>query len=103
MKPEDLNLKASDLPEDYYLGHVRLYPWAWHKAFSKLEGQARNWLDAHSYPYFIDGVGTIPKRNLAKVIAKIEDFNQEMQELAGEFIKLVPDFKGQWEKKYPAI
>lgn len=60
-------------------------------------------MDAHSYRYSIDGVGTIPKRNLAKVIAKIEDFNQEMQELAGEFIKLVPEFKGQWEKKYPAI
>lgn len=50
MKPEDLGLKASDFSEDYFLGNIRLYPWAWHKAFAKLEGQARNWVGCPFLP-----------------------------------------------------
>ena len=99
----DLGLKDGEVPEIFYLGNKKLYPQEWRQLFSQLSSRARNYLNDNSYPFVVEYVRAIPKRNLARVVERLEELKAEYLVRAEEFIAHYEAIQEQWREKYPDI
>ena len=86
LSAEDLGLKEDEVPEIFRLGNKRLYPEEWRQTFNQLAGKARSYLNDHSFPFVVEYVRAIPKRNLAKVVERLEELKAEYLAKADEFV-----------------
>ncbi len=86
LKPADLGLDPQDVPEIFYLGNKKLYPQEIRQQFGQLSNKARNFLNDHSYPFIMDYVRAIPKRNLARMVDRLEELRAEFLAKAQEFL-----------------
>jgi len=103
LSAEDLGLKDGEVPEIFYLGNKKLYPQEWRQLFSQLSSRARNYLNDSSYPFVVEYVRAIPKRNLARVVERLEELKAEYLARAEEFVAHYEAIQEQWREKYPDI
>lgn len=103
LSAEDLGLKESEVPEIFRLGNKRLYPDEWRQTFNQLAGKARSYLNDLSYPFVVEYVRAIPKRNLARMVERLEDLKAEYLARAEEFVAHYEAIQEQWREKYPDI
>jgi hypothetical protein len=103
LNPEDLGLDEADVPEIFRLGNKRLYPDEWRAAFNHVANQARHFLHDHSYPFVVDSVRAIPKRNLAWVMERLEGLKADYLAKADEFLDHYWNIQEEWREKYPDI
>lgn len=103
LSAEDLGLKDGEVPEIFYLGNKKLYPQEWRQLFSQLSSRARNYLNDHSYPFVVEYVRAIPKRNLARVVERLEELKAEYLARAEEFVAHYEAIQEKWREKYPDI
>jgi hypothetical protein len=103
LNAEDLGLAEADVPEIFRLGNKRLYPDEWRAAFNHIANQARHFLHDHSYPFVVDTVRAIPKRNLAWMVEKLENLKAEYLAKADEFMEHYWNIQTEWREKYPDI
>jgi hypothetical protein len=103
LSPEDLGLKEEDVPEIFRLGNKRLYPDEWRQVFGQLANKARSYLNDNSYPFVMEYVRAIPKRNLAKVVERLEELKADYLARANEFVEHYESIKAEWREKYPDI
>jgi len=103
LSPEDLGLNPEDVPEIYHLGNKKLYSQEWRARFNLIHNRARNYLNDHSFPFVLEWVRAIPKRNLAKVMEGLEKLRAEYLALAQEFIDLYEAIKDEWRVRYPDL
>jgi hypothetical protein len=103
LSAEDLGLKDGEVPEIFYLGNKKLYPQEWRQLFSQLSSRARNYLNDNSYPFVVEYVRAIPKRNLARVVERLEELKAEYLARAEEFMAHYEAIQEKWREKYPDI
>lgn len=103
LKPADLGLDPQDVPEIFYLGNKKLYPQEIRQQFGQLSNKARTFLNDHSYPFVMEYVRAIPKRNLAKVVERLEELKAEFMAKAQEFLADYDAIREDWRAKYPDI
>ena len=103
LKPEDLGKKKEEIPKIYYLGNKKLYPEEWRKLFLRISGKARNYLNESSYPFVLEYVRAIPKRNLARTVEKLKVIKAEFLEKADEFLESYEEIRADWREKYADI
>jgi len=103
LSAEDLGLKDGEVPEIFYLGNKKLYPQEWRQLFNQLSGKARSFLNDHSFPFVLEYIRAIPKRNLAKVVERLEELKAEYLARADEFVAHYEAIQEQWREKYPDI
>ena len=103
LKPADLGLDPQDVPEIFYLGNKKLYPNEIRQQFGQLSNRARAFLNEHSYPFIMEYVRAIPKRNLAKVVERLEELKAEFMAKAQEFLTDYDAIREDWRAKYPDI
>ena len=103
LSAEDLGLKDGEVPEIFYLGNKKLYPQEWRQLFGQLSNRARNYLNDNSYPFVMEYVRAIPKRNLARVVERLEELKAEYLAKAEEFLADYEAIQEQWREKYPDI
>ncbi|MCL4502384.1 MAG: DUF3150 domain-containing protein [Deltaproteobacteria bacterium] len=103
LSAEDLGLDEAEVPEIFRLGNKRLYPDEWRQLFSHISNQARYYLHGISYPFVVDSVRAIPKRNLARVVERLESLKAEYLAKAEEFAAHYEAIQEQWREKYPDI
>jgi len=99
----DLGLEESEVPEIFRLGSKRLYPDEWRQVFGQLGNRARSYLNDNSYPFVMEYVRAIPKRNLARVMKRLEELKTEYLTKADEFVTHYEAIKAEWRGKYPDI
>lgn len=104
LKPADLNLSAEDAPAEVFkLGQKRLYPPEWREKFQFVSGQARRYLDVCSFPFIMEAVQAVPKRNLKRVMEKLDGFKASFTTLAEEFLARYEEIIDGWREKYPEL
>ena len=103
LKPQDLGLKEDEVPEIYYLGNKKLYPQEIRQQFGQLSNKARAFLNDHSYPFIMEYVRAIPKRNLAPVVERLEELKTEFLAKAQEFLAEYDAIREGWREKYQDI
>ncbi|MDD5642603.1 MAG: DUF3150 domain-containing protein [Syntrophales bacterium] len=103
LSAEDLGLKEGEVPEIFYLGNKKLYPQEWRQLFNHLSGKARTYLNDHSFPFVVEYVRAIPKRNLARVVERLEELKAEYLAKAEEFVDHYDALREQWREKYADI
>lgn len=103
LKPADLGLEPKDVPEIFYLGNKKLYPNEIRQQFGQLSNRARAFLNEHSYPFIMEYVRAIPKRNLAKVVERLEELKGEFMAKAQDFLADYDAIREDWRAKYPDI
>jgi hypothetical protein len=103
LKPQDLGLKEDEVPEIFYLGNKKLYPQEIRQQFGQLSNKARTYLNDNSYPFVMDYVRAIPKRNLARVVERLEELKAEFMAKAQEFLADYDAIREGWQEKYPDI
>jgi hypothetical protein len=103
LSAEDLGLKEDEVPEIFRLGNKRLYPEEWRQTFNQLAGKARSYLNDHSFPFIVEYVRAIPKRNLAKVVERLEELKAEYLAKADEFVQHYEAIQDHWREKYSDI
>jgi hypothetical protein len=103
LKPEDIGKKPDEIPEIFYLGNKKLYPEEWRKLFRQVSGKARNYLNENSYPFVLDYVRAIPKRNLAHMVERLEEFKAEYLAKVDEFVNQYEEIRTEWQEKYADI
>jgi len=103
LSAEDLGLQDDEVPEIFRLGNKRLYPDEWRQVFGQLGNRARNYLNDSSYPFVMEYVRAIPKRNLARVMERLEELKAEYLAKAEEFVERYEAIKDEWRAKYPDI
>ena len=103
LKPTDLGLDPQDVPEIFYLGNKKLYHQEWRQLFSQLSNRARNYLNDNSYPFVVEYVRAIPKRNLAKVVERLEELKAEFMAKAQDFLAEYDAIREDWREKYPGV
>jgi len=103
LKPADLGLKENEVPEIFYLGNKKLYPQEIRQQFGHLSSKARSYLNDHSYPFVMEYVRAIPKRNLARVVERLEELKAEFMTKAQEFLVEYDAIREGWRAKYPDI
>jgi len=103
LKPEDLGKKPDEIPEIFYLGNKKLYPEEWRKLFRQVSGKSRNYLNENSYPFVLDYVRAIPKRNLALMVERLEEFKAEYLVEVDEFVNQYEEIRAEWQEKYADI
>ncbi|RJR44307.1 MAG: DUF3150 domain-containing protein [Deltaproteobacteria bacterium] len=103
LSAEDLGLKEDEVPEIFRLGNKRLYPEEWRQMFGALANKARSYLNDHSYPFVVEYVRAIPKRNLARMVERLEELKADYLARAEEFVAHYEAIQEQWREKYPDI
>jgi len=103
LSAEDLGLTYGQVREIFYLGNKKLYPQEWRRCFNQLSGKARTYLNDHSYPFVVEYVRAIPKRNLAKVVERLEELRAEYLAKADEFVDHYDTIRAEWKEKYQDI
>jgi len=103
LSAEDLGLKEEEVPEIFRLGNKRLYPEEWRQVFGALANKARSYLNDHSYPFVVEYVRAIPKRNLARMVKRLEELKADYLARAEEFVAHYEAIQEQWREKYPDI
>jgi hypothetical protein len=103
LNPADLGLNPKDVPEIFYLGNKKLYPQEIRQEFGQLSNKARSYLNDHSYPFVMEYVRAIPKRNLSKVVARLETLKVEFMAKAQTFLTEYDTIREGWRAKYPEI
>jgi Protein of unknown function (DUF3150) len=103
LKAEDLGLDEADVPEIFRLGNKRLYPDEWRQRFNHIANQARYYLYDVSYPFVVEAVRAIPKRNLARLVERLEDLKAEYLAKSEEFLARYWNIQAEWREKYPDI
>jgi len=103
LSPEDLGLKEEEVPEIFRLGNKRLYPEEWRQTFGQLANKARTYLNDNSYPFVLEYIRAIPKRNLARVVERLEELKADYLARAEEFVAHYEAIQEQWREKYPDI
>ncbi len=103
LKPEDLGLEEKEIPEIFHLGNKKLYSQDWRSRFNTIHSRARNFLNDNSFPFVLEWVRAVPKRNLAKLMAGLDEIKAEYMALAQEFIGCYEEIKEEWAQKYPDL
>jgi hypothetical protein len=103
LKPADLGLEDKEVPEIYHLGNKKLYPQEIRQEFGQLSNKARSYLNDHSYPFVMEYVRAIPKRNLARVVERLEELKAEFLAKAQDFLAEYDAIREGWRAKYPDI
>jgi len=103
LKPQDLGLKPEEVPEIFYLGNKKLYPQEIRQRFGQISNRARTFLNDHSYPFVMEYVRAIPKRNLAKVVERLEELKAEFMAEAQNFLAEYDAIREDWRQRYPDI
>ena len=103
LKPADLGLDPKEVPDIFYLGNKKLYPQEIRQEFGHLSSKARSYLNDHSYPFVMEYVRAIPKRNLARVVERLEELKAEFQAKAQEFLAEYDAIREGWREKYQEI
>jgi hypothetical protein len=103
LKPQDLGLNPKDVPEIFYLGNKKLYPQEIRQEFGQLSNRARTFLNDHSYPFIMEYVRAIPKRNLARVVERLEELKAEFMAKAQDFLAEYDAIREGWREKYTDI
>lgn len=103
LSAEDLGLKDDEVPEIFYLGNKKLYPQEWRQLFNQHSGKARSYLNDHSFPFVLEYIRAIPKRNLAKVVERLEELKAEYLAKADEFVERYDAIREEWKEKYEDI
>ena len=103
LKPQDLGLKEDEVPEIYYLGNKKLYPHEIRQQFGQLSNKARTFLNDHSFPFVMEYVRAIPKRNLARVVERLEELKAEFMAKAQDFLAEYDAIREGWREKYQDI
>uniref|UniRef100_A0A7V4G650 DUF3150 domain-containing protein n=1 Tax=Desulfobacca acetoxidans TaxID=60893 RepID=A0A7V4G650_9BACT len=103
LKPQDLGLNPEEVPEIFYLGNKKLYPQEIRRRFGQLSNRARAFLNEHSYPFVMEYVRAIPKRNLAKVMERLEALKEEFTAEAQNFLAEYDAIREGWWEKYQDI
>jgi len=103
LKPQDLGLDPNDVPDIFYLGNKKLYSQEIRQRFMHLSNKARNFLHEHSYPFVMEYVRAIPKRNLAKVVARLEEMKAEFMAEAQKFLAEYDAIREGWRERYPTV
>jgi hypothetical protein len=103
LKPADLGLDPKEVPEIFHLGNKKLYPQEIRQEFGQLSNKARSYLNDHSYPFVMEYVRAIPKRNLARVVERLEELKVEFLAKAQDFLAEYDAIREGWRAKYPDI
>lgn len=103
LSAEDLGLDEADVPEIFRLGNKRLYPDEWRQRFNHIANKARYYLHDISYAFVAEGLRAIPKRNLARVVERLEELKAEYLAMAEEFLGHYHNIQEEWREKYPDI
>lgn len=103
LKAEDLGLKDGEVPEIFHLGNKKLYPQEWRRLFWQLSNRARNYLNDNSFAFVLDYVRAIPKRNLARIVEKLEELKAEYMAKVDEFLDSYEEIREEWAEKYADI
>jgi hypothetical protein len=103
LRPQDLGLKEDEVPEIFYLGNKKLYPNEIRQQFGQLSNRARTYLNDHSYPFVMEYVRAIPKRNLAQVVERLEELKAEFMAKAQDFLAEYDSIREDWREKYTDI
>ena len=103
LKPMDLGLDPNEVPEIFYLGNKKLYPQEIRQQFGQLSNKARNCLNDHSFPFVMEYVRAIPKRNLAMMVERLEEIKADFLAKAQEFLADYDAIREGWREKYPDI
>ena len=78
-------------------------PEEWRQTFNQLAGKARSYLNDHSFPFVVEYVRAIPKRNLDKVVQRLEELKAEYLAKADEFVAHYEAIQDHWREKYADI
>ena len=103
LSAEDLGLKEDEVPEIFRLGNKRLYPEEWRQTFNLLAGKARSYLNDNSFPFVVEYVRAIPKRNLARMVERLEELKAEYLAKADEFVAHYEAIQDHLREKYSDI
>lgn len=103
LRPQDLGLEPEQIPEIYRLGNKRLYPIEIRQRFEQLANRARNFLHENSYPFVVEYVRAIPKRNLLKIVTKLEELKKEFMDEAQNFLHEYENIRNDWQNRYSDI
>jgi hypothetical protein len=103
LKPQDLGLSPEEVPDIYHLGNKKLYPQEIRQRFGQISNRARMYLHDHSYPFVLDWIRAIPKRNLPKVAARLEELREEFMAEAQTFLSEYDAIREGWRARYPHI
>jgi len=85
LNPEDIGKTASEIPEDFYLGHKALVPKKVVKKIKGMESRGRSVLEKWGYSFPIGQTRAIPVGVVPEVVKRLQAVKDEFDGLAEEF------------------
>ena len=102
LRPVDLGLEESNIPDFFSLGRKRLFPKAEYDKFSKIEHEVRSYIYNNSLSFPISGLYFIPIALIPTVTACIDSkevqFNHLRDEFISNYIRIRTEMLNKYEK-----
>lgn len=100
LKPEDLGLDPTTVPEAFRLGKKYLVPMDTIRQFRTIEGQARRVIDDNSFKFPIGNAKFVPIKKFPKALVKLQALQAKYTELRDKLIENYDAIRQEMIPKY---